>query len=199
MTVHVVAVMRNKSIATMTMLSMMRIQAECTGHVDFHFVEDKTGLPKLIKTGERIIWFDYGVNLDDKSIKKSLMPFEHGLHVLVFPAVLEGINWERFKRGVDPTCQRGLMFDTEVGRKLGGDLYESVKTAARVWAMDAKPVDRKIRGFKLPLDSNEALFRRFAELDIKVGACSTAAVTCLYVHESIGNILTSSGLKVSNR
>jgi hypothetical protein len=197
---HVVAVTRNESISATTLHTLMNINTFCLHqqiHATIHFVEDKASLPKLIKSGERIIWLDYGMNLDQDSIHKAVQPFDKGIQVLVFPAVLPGINWDKFKKGTDPVSQRGLTFDTEVGRKLADGLYECAKTNARVWAMDSKPVDKKTRGKTLPLDSNEALFGRLADLEVKIGVQSTASVTCTYIHESIGNILQSSGLKVT--
>jgi hypothetical protein len=209
MAVHVVAVTRNKAISATTLHSMMNIHMICMVkgiHLEIHFVDDKSTLPKIIKTGERIIWFDYGMNLDEGSLYKAVDPFDKGIQILVFPAVLEGINWDQFKKktlaeSTEPASQRALTFDTEVGKKLADGLYECTKTSARVWAMDSKPVDKKLRGdkvpIKLPTDSNEAMFDKFRAIGVKIGVLSTATVICHYVHECFGNILEASGVQLT--
>lgn len=207
--IHVVAETRNRSICATTLHTMMNIHMACMMrgfHLDVHFVNDKSSLPKLIKTGDRIVWMEYGTNLDQNSIAKAVDPFEKNLNVLVFPSVKEGINWPRFvaktKEGSkEPAHQRGLEFDTEVGKKLADGLYECAKTSARVWSMDAKPVDKKIRGgkvpVKLPLLNNEEMFGTMTSLGVKIGVLSTASVICHYVHECLGNILEASGVQLN--
>lgn len=205
---HVVAVTRNKSISATSLHTMMNLHALCMmrgTHLEIHFVDSKATLPKLIKTGERIFWMDYGTNLNQEILHKVLDPFEKGVQVLVFPSVVEGINWEQFEKktkagSTESAAQRGLTFDTEVGKKLTPGLYECVKTSARVWAMDAKPVDKKIRGgkdpIKLPLENNEEMFSTLSRIGVKIGVASEALVVCHYVHECFGNILESAGVKL---
>lgn len=205
-TIHICAVTRNKSISATTLHTMMNIHMLCMmkgKHLDISFVQDRAGLPKLIKTGERIIWMEYGTNLDDKSIHKALDTFDKGLQVVVFPAVKEGINWDRFARrtkegATESAVQRGLEFDTDVGKKLGESLYEVKSTTARVWAMDAKPVDKKLRGDKVPvkLPLDETMFSVLQGLGIKIGAVTSATVICHFVHECVGNILETSGVEL---
>jgi len=207
--IHVVAETRNRSICATTLHTMMNIHMACMYrgfHLDVHFVNDKSSLPKMIKTGDRIVWMEYGTNLDQNSIGKAVDPFDKNLNVLVFPSVKEGIDWPRFvaktKEGsTEPAHQRGLNFDTEVGRKLADGLYECAKTSARVWSMDAKPVDKKIRGgkvpVKLPLLNNEEMFGTLTSLGVKIGVLSTASVICHYVHECLGNILEASGVQLN--
>jgi hypothetical protein len=175
-------------------------------HLEVHFVEDKTTLTKLIKSGERIFWMDYGTNLNNEILGKVVDPFDKGVQVLVFPSVKEGINWDQFTKKTkagskEPVGQRGLEFDTTVGKKLADGLYELDKTSARVWAMDAKPVDKKIRGgkepVKLPIDSNEAMFTTLKNIGIKLGVASEAIVVCHFTHECFGNILEASGVELA--
>lgn len=97
----VCVVTRNKSIAATTLHALMNIHmyAMYKGlHVDVHFVNDMSGLAKLIKSGERIIWFDYGTNLDEQSLRKLCEPFEKDAKVLVCPSVKEGVDWEMFRK-----------------------------------------------------------------------------------------------------
>jgi len=67
--------------------------------------------------------------------------------------------------------------------------------------MDAKPVDKKLRGGKttvtLPLDDNEAMFSRLLNLDVKIGVAAEATVICHFVHECFGNILEASGVELA--
>jgi hypothetical protein len=175
-------------------------------HLEVHFVEDRSTLPKLIKTGERLFWMDYGTNLNNEILYKVVDPFEKGVQVVVFPSVKEGINWDQFtkktkEKSSEPAGQRGLAFDTEVGRKLADGLYECENTNARVWAMDTKPVDKKLRGgkepIKLPLEGPpENMFKTLKNIGIKIGVMSEAIVVCHFVHECFGNILEASGVRL---
>ena len=116
---------------------------------------------------------------------------------LVFELLLEKKTKEGSK---EATGQRGLRFDTDVGKKLAPGIYECTKTAARVWVMDAKPVDKKIRGgkdmVKLPLDNNEEFFGTLSRIGVKIGVASEAIVVCHFVHECFGNILEAAGVQL---
>lgn len=202
-------VTRNKSISATTLHTAMNIHMLCMQkgmHLEIHFLDDKSQLPKLIKSGERLFFMDYGTNLNVEILSKVVEPFDKGCHMLVFPSVKEGINWEKFTKKTkegssEPASQRGLEFDTTVGKKLAEGLYECDKTSARVWAMDSKPVDKKLRGgkeqVKLPLDSNEAMFTTLKNLGIKVGVVTEAIVVCHYTHECFGNILEAAGVELT--
>ena len=202
-------VTRNKSISATTLHSAMNIHMICMQrgiHLEIHFVEDRSTLPKLIKSGERLFWMDYGTNLNNEILSKVVEPFEKGVQVIVFPSVKEGISWDQFAKktkegSTEPAGQRGLAFDTEVGRKLADGLYECENTNARVWAMDTKPVDKKLRGgkepIKLPLEGPpENMFKTLKNLGIKIGVMSEAIVVCHFVHECFGNILEASGVRL---
>jgi hypothetical protein len=204
---HVVAVTRNRAISATTLHTMMNVHMLCMMrgcHLEIHFVDDASSLPKLIKSGERVFWMDYGTNLNMEVLPKVLDPMEKGLSALVFPSVKEGINWDSFikktKSGsAEPASQRGLEFDTTVGKKISPGLYECEKTSARVWVMDTKPIDKKLRGgkvpIKLPLEA-EAMFECLKGQGVKIGVVSEANVVCHYVHECFGNILEASGVSL---
>lgn len=205
---HVFAVTRNKSICASTLHTMMNMHMLCMmrgTHLDIHFVDDMSGLQKVIKSGERIFWMDYGTNLNQEILGKVIDPFDKGVQVLVFPSVKEGIDWDRFEKKTkagttEPSEQRGLNFDTVPGKKIAPGLYECVKTAARVWAMDTKPIDKKLRGSKVPTKlktgTNEEMFDHLAAMGIKIGVASEAIVVCHYVHECFGNILEAAGVEI---
>lgn len=203
---YVCVVTKNKSISATTLHTLMNINmyAMMRGkHVDVQFVTDLSGLPKLIKTGERIIWFDYGTNIDEETLKKLIDPFEKDVKVLVCPSVKEGIDWSMFRKktldgSTESVNQRALSFDTDVSKKLDDGLYEVAKTSARVWAMDSKPVDKKLRGdkiqVKLPTASYEDMFETLQKLGIRIGAATRARVVCHFIHECQGNILETPGV-----
>ena len=205
---HLCVETRNKSISATTLHTMLNTHMLCMQrgvHLEIHFVTDKSTLPKIIKSGDRIFWMEYGTNLNMEILHKIFEPFEKGVQVLVFPAVKEGINWDRFmKKSREGTTelvtQRGLDFDTVTGRKLAPGLYECEKTEARVWVMDGKAVDKKLRGGKttlhLPVDNPEVMFARLKEIGIKIGVASEAIVVCHYVHECFGNILEAAGVSL---
>jgi hypothetical protein len=175
-------------------------------HLEVHFVEDRSILPKLIKSGERLFWMDYGTNLNNEILHAVVDPFDKGIQVMVFPCVKEGIDWKLFEKKTkdgttEPAGQRGLTFDTQVGKKLADGLYECQNTSARVWAMDTKPVDKKLRGgketIKLPVEgSPEIMFKTLQNIGIKIGVMSEAIVVCHFTHECFGNILEASGVKL---
>jgi hypothetical protein len=206
---YVCVVTRNRSIAATTLHSLMNMHMLAYTkniHLDIHFVQDLTCLPKLFKTGERIIWFDYGTNVDQDHIPALIQPFEHGVRVLVCPAVKEGIDWDMFKKKTlanskEPDHQRGLHFDTDVSKKLADGLYEVKKTSARVWAVDSKPIDKKLRGekiqVKLDTSSYETMFAQLQTLGIRIAALTNAQVICHYQHRCEGNILETSGVKLT--
>ena len=205
---HVFMVTRNKSISATTLHTAMNLHMHCmmrNFHLEIHFVDDKSTLPKVIKTGDRIFWMDYGTNLNNDILNKVVEPFDKGCQVLVFPSVREGINWDRFMKktkdgSTEPSGQRGLEFDTTVGRKLTDGLYEVDTTSARVWAMDAKPVDKKLRSGKEPIklnvSSDEAMFDQLKKMGVKIGVASEAVVVCHFIHECFGNILEASGVSL---
>lgn len=204
---HVVCTTRNKSISSTTLHTLMNVHVACMmrgTHIEIHFVPDKTTLPKLIKTGERIFFMDYGTNLNNEILEKIFEPMDK-YHVLVFPSVKEGIDWEKFAKRTnenttEPACQRGLEFDTEVGRKISPGIYECAKTSARVWLMDTKPVDKKLRGGKenlqLPVADEGIMFARLQQIGVKIAVASEAMVVCHFVHECFGNILEAAGVQL---
>ena len=58
---YVVCVTRNKSIAVTTLHSLMTLGMYGSHQqvpIEYMFVEGLNALPKLVKTGERILWFD---------------------------------------------------------------------------------------------------------------------------------------------
>jgi len=199
---YVVICTRNKSIAVSTLHSMMTLKMYASGQpLEFKYVEDLSALPKFIKETDRIMWFDYGTNLDHESLKYALKPMEKDVKIIVFPAVTEGIDWEMFKEKAgsdEPVHQRGLNFDTEVNTKkiTGTELHDVISTSARVWVMDSKAVDKKLKSTQknLSCSSYDGLFQQLKSLNLRVAALPSATVVRNYTHECLGNILQMPGL-----
>jgi len=205
---YVVCVTRNKSIAVTTLHSLMTIGmygAQRQVPVEYMFVEGLDALPKLVKTGERIVWFDYGTNLDHDSIPRVLAPMEKDIRVVVFPSVVEGVDWDMFRKktvegSTEPIHQRALTFDTDVTKKVvGTDLYDVDKTSAHVWVMDSKPIDKKLKSIQknLSCDSYESLFAQLKTNNLRVAALPSATVIRHFTHKCLGNILEMPGVMMN--
>lgn len=145
---------------------------------------------------DRIFFVDFGINVDDASIKQVFETHE-GIGVIVFPGVKEGIDWGMFKEKVkegsnEPVSQMGLSFDTEVGKKASKDLYKVTKTEARAWVMMTKVVSKK--GIKLSIPN---MFDKMMDQGIKIFAFTASKLTMTYPHECISNILSAAGVKTN--
>jgi len=203
-----VCVTRNKSIAVTTLHSLMTIGMHATHRqvpIEYMFVEGLEALPKLVKTGERIVWFDYGTNLDQDTIPRVLNPMDKDIRVIVFPSVVEGVDWDMFRKktvegSTEPIHQRALTFDTDVTKKVvGTDMYDVDKTSARVWVMDSKPIDKKLKSVQknLSCDSYESLFAQLKTNNLRVVALPSATVIRHFTHKCLGNILEMPGVMMN--
>jgi hypothetical protein len=165
--------------------------------IEYIFVEGLDALPKLVKSGERIVWFDYGTNLDADTIPRVFNTMEKDIRVVVFPSVVEGVDWDMFKKKTlagskEPVHQRALTFDTDVTKKVvGTDMYDVEKTSARVWVMDSKPIDKKLKSVQknLSCDSYDSLFVQLKANNLRVVALPSALVIRHFTHKCLGNIL----------
>ena len=211
MKLSVIVTTRNKSVAVKTLHCLLRLNIlamQNNVQVEITFVKDdpfdKTSfIMKKLKDVDRILFIDYSVFIDDKSLEFSIKPLEHGQHCMVFPAVTEGIDWALFKQKVrdnvdEPIEQMGLHFDTEVGKRLYDNVYSVNTTTPRAWFMDCKPVVKAVRekkgeGIKLPAKISE-LFEKFIAKGVKVCAYTEANVVLTYSHECLGNILNAAGV-----
>ena len=206
---YVVVITRNKSIAVTTLHSLMNMKMYAlhrNEHIEVVYTETLAHLPKLVKSGERIMWFEYGTNLDNETIAKIFNPMEKDVRVIVYPSVTEGVDWEMFKKKTvegskEPIYQRGLHFDTEVTKKIAGtELWDVQSTSARVWLMDSKQIDKKLKSSQknLSCESYESLFSQLKALNIRVAALPSAIVIRHYTYECLGNILEMPGLTMAN-
>ena len=196
-------VTKNKALNTTTVHTAMNLNMLCMSQnitLEIHFVADRSGIQKFMKSSERLLWLDYGVSIDVDTLKKlATEDFPDGYKVLVAPCVLEGVNWEMFKKktlegSTEPANQRGLAFDTVVvPQKKNAPVAEFVSstTDCRVFSIECKGVLKKLRD----ADAQFKTFDHLKKLGVKIGVLRTSSVLCHYVYESVGNILESSGVR----
>jgi len=198
--ITIVAIVSSKSIHCSTLNSILHINMHCIKNntqVSVHYITDISGLKRYLKHSDRLIFFDYGSNINSDCIPTMCGPMPKGYQVMVFPAVKEGIDWELFKRKTlagskEPAEQRGLSFDTTVDKQFGEYLWSVEKTEPQVWTMDVKPVTKKATN--IPLDNT--LFAALKTQGIKICACTAARCTQTYIHKCVANILETSGISV---
>ena len=92
------------------------------------------------------------------------------------------------------TINKNIKFDIEFAQKkssVGISDFVSSETDCRVFALDCKPVLKKLRD----ADTQFKSFDQLKKLGVKIGVLRSATVTCHYVYECIGNILDSSGVR----
>ena len=202
MRITVVCVSRNKSIYVTTLHMLLQLSVRCfqNGHqINVQFVQDASGMSKIMKSSDRLLWVDYGACLDSDSFDTLFDKYE----VLVYPSVKEGINWEvfkdRVKKGTDePIGQVGLDFDTDVGKKISDGMYVVNSSNPAVFAIDCAKVidkvrDKKGQGMNLPT-TIEDVFKKFVQKEVKITAYSKCKVLRHYSHECVGNILEAIGV-----
>ena len=198
-------VTKNKALNTTTVHTAMNLNMLCMSqniNMEIHFVTDRSGIQKFMKSSERLLWLDYGVSIDVDTLKKlATEDFPDTYKVLVAPCVLEGVNWEMFKTktlegSTEPVNQRGLSFDTVAAPPQKKNTqhvsdFVSSSTDCRVFSLECKGVLKKLRD----ADAQFKSFDQLKKLGVKIGVLRTSSVLCHYVYESIGNILESSGVR----
>jgi hypothetical protein len=214
MRIATIIVTRGKSCHVKTLHTILRFNILCiqTGDIQNEVVftdedpfEKSEVIHKFLKTHDRIFFIDFGIHVDDNSMKIVLDKNEgHG--VVVFPGVREGINWVMFKEKVraeskEPAEQMGLEFDTEVSTRVSENIWNIKSTAAKSWVLMCKPVLKQIKDkrsgtYKIH-PKLDAMFSKFKEYGVKIVAFTAAQLIQTYSHECIGNIVNSSGVKAT--
>lgn len=205
-----ILVTRSKACHVKTLHTILRINVKCLEkNVDnkIDYVNDETlekieKIQSYMKSHDRIIFIDFGIHMDDESIKQLFEPHD-GVGCLVFPAVKDGIDWTLFKQKVrensaEPVTQMGLHFDTEVGKAVSKDIRKVESTTARAWTMNTKNVlkvikDKKTGSWKLVPD----MFQKLLQQGVKIYAFTPAKLTMTYTHECVSNILNAAGVKLN--
>lgn len=199
-------VTRSESCHVKTLHTILRFNLNCVrgGHNneiifvnDDPFEKQEAIQQSLKKDIDRILFVDFGIHMDHGSIDQCLQTHE-GCHVLVFPGVLPGIDWNQFKEKVrnkvdEPKEQYGMSFDTAVtGQKLGDNIHAVSSTTARAWMMMVKPVKKKVDKVFA-----KDMFHKMKESGVKIYAYTDAKLTMTYAHECVSNILNAAGVKAS--
>jgi len=160
---------------------------------------------KFMKTHDRIFFVDFGIHVDDESLKMVIDKNE-GYGCVVFPGVKEGIDWTMFREKVladstEPVEQMGLNFDTEVIAKVVDNIHTVKTTSAKSWVLMCKPVLRQIRDKRTGMykihPKLDVMFNKFKEHGVRIVAFTAAKLVNTYSHECIGNIVNSSGVKAT--
>ena len=198
-----------KTLHTILRCNIKSMQTEGVQH-EIEFVNDdpyakSECIEKSMKTHDRIFFIDFGIQVDDASLSTVFEPNEN-IHVLVFPAVMDGIDWGMFKDKVtngstEPTRQMGLRFDTDVSSCISENYYNVKSTQAKTWLMMCKPTFNRMKcrrtgGVKIHPKSL-TMFEKFKENGVKIAAYTAANIVITYTHECLGNILNSAGIKSS--
>lgn len=199
-------VTKNKAMHTTTLHTAMTINMMCMSKnvpIEIKFVQDRSGLSKFMKHYERIVFIDYGVALSSDVVERLVFgEFPDGYKVLTVPCITGDVDWNTFKKKTldnpeeEPAHQRALKFDIEFAQKkssAGISEFVSSSTDCRVFALDCKPILKKLRDG----DAQFKSFDQLKKLGIKIGVLRSAPVTCHYVYECIGNILESSGVRTT--
>ena len=208
MNIVTLLVTRSKSCHVKTLHSVLRLNIRCIqknvkneiAYVDDDPYKKAEVIQRYMKTHDRIIFIDFGIGVDDGSLDQCFEKHE-GVGCLVFPGVKEGIDWDMFKQkvkdGIDePASQMGLHFDTEVGKKVGKDIYQVTKTDARAWMMNVKNVSKTLQKHKDQKVSPK-MFEKFSQQGVRVCAFTASKLTMTYTHECVSNILNAAGVKVN--
>jgi len=207
-----ILVTRSKSCHVKTLHNILRFNIMCLnkGGVEneVSFVNDDPYdkcemIQSKMKTHDRILFIDFGVQMDDSSLEKCFDNYE-GLGCLVFPGVKEGVDWNLFKSKVkqgsnEPIQQMGLHFDTEVLNKISPDIYNVKNTSSKCWMIMSKNVYKHIKDRKYGVckvfPRMEVMFKKFQESGVKIHAYTKAKLIMTYSHECVSNILGASGVK----
>jgi hypothetical protein len=200
-------VTRSKACHVKTLHTVMKLNLHCVRRGwanEIMFCNDDPfkkaeAVQKLLKLYDRIVFIDFGINLDEKSIEQVFETHE-GCGCLVFPAAKEGIDWNMFKQKVlsdskEPVHQMGLHFDTEVGQKIKDDLYHVKSTQPRCWMMVCKTTKKKLGDTKLT--NYDKMFEKLKDYGVKIYAWTAAQVVATYAHECVSNIMNAAGVRAA--
>jgi len=210
MKIATILVTRSASCHVKTLHSILKINMKCLqGGIDNQIVYvnddpyDKADMiQKYMKLHERIVFIDFGINLDDESINQIFEKHET-VGCLVFPGVKSGINWTGFRAKVkegstEPVSQMGLDFDTDVGLKISDNIYRVTSTQARAWVMTQRTSSRPSKTKRLvTIKFIPECLRKFKEQGVRIYAFTAAKLTMTYTHECVSNILNAAGVKVN--
>ena len=211
MKIITIVVTRSKSCHVKALHTILRLNIQCLErHVqnEITFCNDDPYekadiILSCMKKCDRLLFIDFGIGMDVDSINQVFNNMD-GIGCLVFPGVLDGIDWGLFKSKVldgstEPTSQMGLNFDTEVGKKVSGDIYTAENTIAKVFVLNCKLSIKKLtdkNGLKI-LPKFEKMYAKFKEKGLKIYAYTASKLIHTYNHECISNILNAAGVRAN--
>src|SRR6056300_1111255 len=108
MKIATIIVTRGRSCHVKTLHTILRFNILCiqsgTVQNEVTFVnedpyEKSETIHRFMKTHDRIFFIDFGIHVDDESLKMVINKNE-GYGAVVFPGVKEGINWDTFKKKI---------------------------------------------------------------------------------------------------
>lgn len=214
MKIATIIVTRGRSCHVKTLHTILRFNILCiqsgTVQNEVAFVnedpyEKSETIHRFMKTHDRIFFIDFGIHVDDESLKMVINKNE-GYGCVVFPGVKEGIDWNMFREKVladsdEPAEQMGLHFDTEVIAKVADNIHTVKTTSAKSWVLMCKPVLKHIKDKRTGLykihPKLDVMFSKFKEHGVRIVAFTAAKLVNTYSHECIGNIINSSGVKAT--
>tara|TARA_R110002074_G_scaffold33996_1_gene94048 strand:- start:5727 stop:6236 length:510 start_codon:yes stop_codon:yes gene_type:complete len=166
-------------------------------------------LKTLLKTGDRLVWFEYGCALEKDGVQHLVSVYQN-FDGMVFPVVKEGIDWGKFREktlgnSAEPVHQRALTFDTTVMDKVFDsvrDYYPVISTDPRVWSIDTKAVTKKLKdkknGLVIPPTTTK-FFENCTKRGVKLMAAAGVDTFNHFTHECVGNLMNIPGLKVTQQ
>lgn len=211
MHINTILVTRSRSCHVKTLHMMLRLNVMCMENgikQEITYVNDdineKTAMiaKKLKGNADKIIFIDFGVQLDHESLRHILEDYP----CIIFPAAVENIDWNMFRTKAlagsnEPISQMGLNFDTEISVKIADGVYKVTKTNPKCWVMNRKLTEtclkqKKGQGIWVPSKISD-LFEKLVQRNLKVVAYTKAVVTVTYPHECVSNILETAGVSVN--
>lgn len=202
-----IAVTRSKSAHVKTLHTILKLNILCVQNSVDHQIlycaddpfEKAATVERCMKLYDRILFIDFGIGMDEKSLHKCL-EINDSAGLVVFPGVRDGIDWEQFKRKVkagstEPTSQMGLTFDTVLGKKTAPHFYHVSSTDAKVWVMCPRTV---IKQAKKKIKLRPPMFEYLKEQGVKIYAYSAAKLIQTQTHECVSNILNAAFVKLNN-
>ena len=214
---HIVLSTKNKSIYVKTLHNLLNIESLCNQiglPLDISFVNDDTVskgdmLKKVLKSSDRVIWFEYGTCIARDSLHKIARKYD-SVDGIIFPAVKEGIDWDVFttkcKNGSnEPAGQMGLTFDTDVSSRIidkENGFHEVVKAhSPACWMIDSKKALKKLKEKKKDVPSIPntvgAFIDKCISRNVRIGASIDTVTTVHFTHECPGNIRNMAGVTMS--
>jgi ABC-type sugar transport system ATPase subunit len=209
MKICTIVVTRSKSCSVKTLHTILKLNMQCLQkniqneivYVNDDPFEKITMIQRCLPDCDRVFFIDFGISVDDNSISQIFGDHE-GIGVLVFPGVVDGIDWGLFRHKVregseEPVSQMGLNFDTEVGRKISEDIYTVTQTQAKCWVMFSKNVMKNAKDKKGNWSIHVKMFEKLKEHGVKIYAFTASKLTMTYSHECVSNILNAAGVKTN--